>query len=395
MAWAASQALIIFMVANVDELKLAGLTILGLGIYAPIGLLLGFNLRNRIAVDANESFDKRSVLAFRLTMSAVALAVAGTFILLYAETFSSAITALFIVSTRLADQVSDAATGFYQRDEELWKIARSLWVRAIAQLIPFSLCLIVGLDVIFAAVAAGLLCVLSALVADGNALFKEVDRRPGSTSWQGLIAVKGKGMISTFFPFLDSIYANLLRYSAAALLTAESVGRIGVAQTLYSPMAMLVSAIGYSHLASSTRAVRNGDWAGLVSLFMRAAGIGTASIVIAILILHYMPGSFYELIGLIPESVGRDVTLLVFFAFFPLVANGFACQTLLAAGSLRHYSANPIVGLVLFSVFLIAFLFVFKFTPLLSVFAAFTVSSLTRLMFSAYAILLLRKDYIR
>lgn len=395
MAWAASQALIIFILANVDELKLAGLTILGLGIYAPLGLLLGFNLRNRVAVDVNEGFEKRSVLAFRLTMSAAALVVAGVCIFLYAETLSAAITALFIVATRLADQVSDAATGFYQRDDELWKIARSLWVRAIAQLVPFSLCLIVGLDVVVAAAVAGLLCIFSVLATDGNVLFKKGGRRRSATSWQGLIAVKGKGIGSIFFPFLDSVYANLLRYSAAVLLTAESVGRIGVAQTLYSPMAMFVTAIGYSHLAGSARAVRNGDSVALVRLFMRAAGIGVASLLVALVVLYYMPGSFYELIGLIPVSAGRDVTLMVFFAFAPLVANGFACQTLLAAGSFRHYSINPIIGLVCFGALLVAFLYFFKFSPLLSVFAAFFVSSMARLMFSAYAMLLVRKDYIK
>lgn len=380
-----------FVLARNESLHLVGLVMLGLSVYAPISLLTGFNLRNRVAVDAEEIYQKSEVFALRLLTSTAALFLTGFLIFFYTDDVRSALVAFFFVATRLSDQLADVSVGFYQRDGELERIAKSLFFRSLSQVLPFIVVYSVDIDVLWASVVAAILSLMTVMYIDGGlkgGMFASVS---GVTKPLFVGGVKAS-LQASVFPFLDSVYVNSLRYAAALFLTADSVGRIGVAQTLYAPLAMFITALGYGHLSRSSSAAKSQDWGLLLKLLIKASVIGMSVVLVATVVLYIIPDGFYSLVGLKPESMGRDAAVFVFLGLAPLAANGFACQTLLSAKLGREYSLNPMVGIFVFMLALAAVVYILGFNFQSGIFVAYFAGSCARVVHASLSIFAARRS---
>lgn len=384
--WAGSQALITIALARNGFMELLGLYYLGLGVFAPACLLVGLNLRNLIAVDADRQISILPALLIRFMAASFAVLPTGAALFLFADT-QNATVALILVAGRAADQIAELAVGFYQRENLHPKIGRSAMWRGMAAALPLVLVLYFSQSILIASLVSTLFTFVALWVVDIRELRRRAAQDDRQTIRQTLALLSGTFQ-SAPYPLLDSLFSNLLRYSVALFLPAQTLGLIAVAQTLYAPLQLVISSLGYTFL---TRARTISITLGQAHLkrhmlrgFYYSGALSSAFLGFSILVPDGWLGTLFSTD---PTQTKRTVQLVSLSMFF-LPFCGFAALT---AYSQNKYliPTRAVLFSMIFFVATIALLNVLSSTlSLEKIVAVFIVSVVLRLLISTRGVLM-------
>jgi O-antigen/teichoic acid export membrane protein len=348
--WAVAQALLLLYLAQVSGLVLVGVVTVGFAVFAPVALLLSFNLRTSVAINLLPKLEFRLLLLFRLATSFVSVLIAATAAWAVDSGSSNAVCAALLLSTKLIDNVADLNVGLYQRDHRMGHIANSLNVRGIAILVAIGISIVAGLDALtFCALAAGLYAATFVLFD-----MSRIDLRGGNesdgpkASIRQTIGAIQKNWMSALFPAADNLHQNCLRLGATLFFEISTVGLIGLALTAYAPMQLLVTAVGMKILPQLRQHQQEGDKEAFEKVrrmgMLYGLGIASATVVIA----FFVPALLYEMVFKADGDLAKRVTVMVGLANWLLPMCGLMSLSLIASQNTKRYLFGPILAVGVF-----------------------------------------------
>lgn len=354
--WAVAQALLMIALVRFGGLELAGLFTLALAVFTPACLFTGLNLRSLIAVDNEHAIDIRTALVVRAG-SVISALLLCAIVLYFAAGGLTAnwLIAMGLIVARGADQSADVTMGWYQRNNRLQLIGRSYFARGAATIVPFGLVLLFGGSIALAALATLAANWVTHLAIDLRPIFRHrFESSPVSPAQ--LVRSLGGGLASAPYPFLDSLYFNSLRYGVVIFFGTETLGLLGVAQTLYVPLQLAITAAGYTYLTRARALVLSADRSGQLRLLaMGLAGsllIGMAFV----LFVYLIPAQWLALIFQVDGAAQKEVLLIFALATLPLPMGGFFSLSRTARREMAIISIAVGAALGLYALFLASLL---------------------------------------
>ncbi len=382
--WAVSQALMIIIISKKLSIELVGYLILGLGIYAPLCLAGGLNLRTLIAIDVKHELNLRDAFRLRAAAATFSFAIVATIFWLLTDSSLDLVILLCLTGTRIADQICDIAAGHYQRINNHSKIGISFGFRGVFTLLPFIGLLLFDWHVVIASALSFFGVLIITIILDVMPNLRNLGQSKKLDSGiVDLFKKFGKSNWSAPFPFLDSLHANSLRYAIYIFLTSEILGSIGVAQTFYAPVQLLISSIGYIYLSKSHLILSRGSISemrghiltGFIYGVFPVIGFATISAVMP----NFLIGAAFPNTYLDPKYA----LLLIALAMSPLGIVGFTSQILVVSKKNKSYSISPLIGLIVFWVPQLLIYFSGNDLNLVGVILIFFFSGLARLAFNS------------
>lgn len=361
--WALAQALVIFLLAKQSGgIELIGTFTLGLAIFTPLCLIGGLNLRNLIAIDEGNEIDIVAALILRAFVVVLALAVTIIALQITGNLKEQWLIIVMLLGTRAVDHVSDVAAGFYQNNNQLKRIGHSFFARGCANFLPLVIVWSLSGRLDLSVVASFLTTVVFVIFFDLLVVKKikkpqEEGRKLGIGA---LFKVLLPSFSASFFPFFDSLHTNSLRYAIFFLFSGSVLGLVGIAQTLFSPIQLLVSALGYIYLPRMRAIIKKGRREEIVS-FVKIGGIWGAIPTIGFLVFSLtLPESLLRIaFGDIDIPGLRQALHTISIAMLFFGVAGYLAQSVLAMKEERYYMLSPLIGLTFFAA-VITSIYVFK-----------------------------------
>lgn len=349
--WAAAQAAIVIVLSSRGEHALIGVYTLGLAVFAPLCLLGSLNLRTSVALGRdNMVFAPRQALALRAGVVIVALLVTLAVLTAAAGGFAQWLIAATLISIRAVDQISDVSTGFYQRNDRQDLIARSFFIRGATNFLPFVATVVLTGDVLLATLLALAATLVAALAHDALPMLRKGGAVAGRL-WQEIRDIARRSAWVAFYPVLDNLHFNSFRYAMFLATSAEFMGLVGVAQTLFVPFQLVVTALGFQFLPQALR-LHHGDLKDGGSRenahLWKGVGLGFAVTVSFAVLVWLMPSSLIGWIFQEGAQEARPALMVVAIAMLPVAATGFVALSLIAREERRLYVLAPTVALVVF-----------------------------------------------
>ncbi|MER9546241.1 hypothetical protein NKI72_30070 [Mesorhizobium sp. M0437] len=385
--WAASQAICILVLSHHSMASTIGVYTLGLSIFAPLCLLFGLNLRVVMSFESVDSSVVNDALILRVAGVLFSYTVTALVISFLTDLASSEKwVALALIAGRVGDQVSDLIIGIYQRENSQARIAISFAGRGIAGMVPFLGVIYLGGSFLEAAILSSTCVIATAVLLDvcmsmqfgpaGHVLertsFKRIRRLVLDNLWVGM------------FPALDSLHTNCFRFGIFLTSSAQIMGFVGAAQTLFVPFQMLATAVGFIFLPEAIRVHRSGNKAAYTINIFKGISVGLA-IGLAFFMVSVLIGDRALTLVFGNASVEMRTGLyLTAVAMILIHASGFVGLSVVARGATRVYTSAPIVGIIVF-VLLLAPEFFFDFGSAsigMAVAISFAGSILARLLYS-------------
>lgn len=343
LVWAIAQAILSIQISRHGGLEMFGAYILALSILSPINLAVGLNLRNRIAIDESRSLDIQLSLITRL-MGATASMVA-TLLLIFPFT-NYAYSILILVSLKLMDQTADLISGYFQREGRHARIGVSYGARGAGVAIPFLVTTFLGGNIEAAALMALLVGSIVHIWIDVYPVISSEPRniRGGhGTAREKLSKIASLKNLSTLpYPFLDTIFFNSFRYAIGGLLSSGTLGVLGVVQTFYAPVQLVVTALGYTYLSRSRDVYRQNSKEKYVNLYYISLFGSFCCGMAFTFAIWIIPKSLLEDVFKLPVSIDRQTLVVMALAFTFLPMAGFASLTSMARQDFR----TPVIAVI-------------------------------------------------
>ncbi|WPH22436.1 lipopolysaccharide biosynthesis protein [Variovorax paradoxus] len=384
--WALAQALVIFLLAKQSGgVGLIGTFTLGLAVFTPLCLIGGLNLRNLIAIDERNEIDVLTALILRTLVVVFALAVTIIALQIIGNLKEQGLIIIMLLGTRAVDHVSDVAAGFYQNNNQLKRIGHSFFARGCANFLPLAIVWSLSGSLELSVTASFLTTIVAVIFFDLLAVrkMKESSKERKNLGFGALFKVILPSFSASLFPFLDSLHINSLRYAIFFLFSGSVLGLVGIAQTLFAPIQLLVSALGYIYLPKVREVIKKGRRDEIVS-FVKTGGIWGAVPTIGFLVLSLiLPESLLRIaFGDIDIPGLRQALHAISIAMIFFGVAGYLAQSVLAMKEERYYMLSPLVGLLFFAA-VIASIYIFKSkVELIGVGAFFAASFLIRVIYS-------------
>ncbi len=282
-AFAASQWLILSLLAKLGDSVMLGQYALALAVVTPIAMFSHLNLRSVLVGDVERHHPFGNYFAVRLgtTLAGLGAAAAAGVIFGYAWPVPAAIGLLSVALG--ADQVSDIYYGLMQRRERMDQIARSMAARGVlsAAALGATLWLTHSLVAALAALAAGRLIVL-ALYDHPVSLAR---REPPGKDWDGEYAILRQALPLGLVLMLSSLTVNLPRYAIEARFGAAQLGAFAAVASFLTVGSTAANALGQSAMprlaryysANEARRFRRLAW----QLMAVAGALGVSGVLVA------------------------------------------------------------------------------------------------------------------
>lgn len=249
--WAAGQMAVLIFLSHEGLQELVGVYAVGMGVFAVATMLLGLDLRVAVSTDRKDAIGFRTAIMARAIACAIALPAAAVSMALMTPGRGEFIVATVLVAARVADQLSDVVVGFYVRDSIRNAIARSFLFRGLAVLGAVCLAWILGWSVTAMAWTALAAVILASLAAD---LIPEARARACSPSGHSLSHLIRSTWKTSPYPALDTLHVNSLRFALVIVTGPAFYGLVALAQVIYTPFQIFMSAVGYGYLADARTA---------------------------------------------------------------------------------------------------------------------------------------------
>ena len=349
--WAVAQASIVLFLAHRGAFSVIGAYVLGLSILTPLCLLGGLNLRVLVALDGENAICARAAILLRAAITLLALAMTGGILLIVTPERSDAISALFLVATRIGDQLSDVANGYQQKNGNHDAIGRSFLIRGAALILPFLVIFAVNMSMpsLDIMLVLGLGCAITTLLASLIVDIWPLWRRSNAlhSTWLDIGVLLRNARHIAGYPLLDSLHMNSFRYAIFLTSSAEYLGLIGVAQTLYVPFQLLGTALGYPFLSRLRETITTKP-ADFWRLTWQGIGMGLAIGGVFLICGVIVPEAILSTIFSGHGASLKPALMLVGIAMLPMLACGFAAQSLAAQRVQMAYILAPTAGFLLF-----------------------------------------------
>ncbi|WP_369652437.1 lipopolysaccharide biosynthesis protein [Variovorax sp. V213] len=346
--WALTQALVILLLARqAGGVELIGTFTLALAIFTPLCLVGGLNLRNLIAIDEGKRIDIAAALILRAIVVVVALAITVVALQCTGNLNSQWLIVVALLATRALDHVSDVAAGFYQNNNRLGKIGTSFFARGCASFLPLIAIWSLGGGLGWAAVASFLTTLAAVIVFDLISIrkIKEINKDKGNPKIGVLFKALMPSLSASLFPFFDSLHSNSLRYVVFFLFSSSVLGLVGIAQTLFAPVQLLISALGYSYLPKMRMLVKAGDRDKIISLVREGSLQGLLPTAAFLILSLIVPESLLRVaFGSVDLNGLREALYMVSIAMLFFGVTGYLAQSVLAMRQERYYLLSPLIG---------------------------------------------------
>lgn len=347
--WATGQAGLVFILSLTYGLEAVADYILALAIYTPIALFFSKNSRNLLAVDANKKLDVVLLLRERVLYSVIAFIITGILIFVITTTHNTFLIVLWLILARVSDQIADVCFGFYQRENLSNRIAWSQLFRGIGSVLLIIVGYVDVVDFVFATALYAVIYILIVLYYDVLFILKRNEQDLSVNT--GLAASFN---FSALYPFLDTIHLNSLRYFFVFLLTKQELGYLGLAQTLYMPVQLFITACGFLFITHIRDLYEKNKAIGCLHV-LKGMMLGALGSLIYILFLIIIPVEY--LVYVFPDDPGKGreylICISIIMAFFGM--SGFISQILIVQGKVKKYSRGPSVGIIIFILSILIF----------------------------------------
>jgi len=283
-AFAASQWLILSLLAKLGDSVMLGQYALALAVVTPIAMFSHLNLRSVLVGDVERRHPFGNYFAVRLatTLLGLGAAAAAAVIFGYARPVPAAIGLLSVALG--ADQISDIYYGLMQRRERMDQIARSMAARGVlsAAALGATLWLTHSLVAALAALAAGRLIVL--VLYDHPVSLAR--REPPGKDWDGEYRILRQALPLGLVLMLSSLTVNLPRYAIEARFGAAQLGVFAAVASFLTVGSTAANALGQSAMprlaryysANEVRRFRRLAW----QLMAVAGALGVSGVLMAL-----------------------------------------------------------------------------------------------------------------
>ncbi|TIS80412.1 MAG: hypothetical protein E5W94_01205 [Mesorhizobium sp.] len=353
--WAASQAICILVLSHHDMASTIGVYTLGLSIFAPLCLLFGLNLRVVMSLESVDGTVANDALTLRLAGVLFSYALTALVIFSLSDPASSEKwIALALIAGRIGDQVSDLIVGIYQRDNRQERIAISFASRGVAGMLPFLGVIYLGGSFIQAATLSSACVIATSILLDvymsmqpclarhiiGRPSFARVRRLIMDNFWVGM------------FPALDSVHTNCFRFGIFLTSSAQIMGFVGAAQTLFVPFQMMATAVGFIYLPEAIKVHRGGNKSAYTLNIFKGISVGLA---IGLAFFLFSVSINDRMLTLVFGNASVEMRTGLYWTAVAMIlvhSSGFIGLSVVARGATRVYTAAPVVGIFAFVVLL-------------------------------------------
>ncbi|MFN7993898.1 MAG: oligosaccharide flippase family protein [Bryobacteraceae bacterium] len=171
--YAASQWVMVVILARITDPQAVGTLALAFAVTAPVTIFFNMQLRAVVATDVSGAHTLEKYLFTRLITAAGALVIIASYIAFAHKDGSTTAVILIIGLAKASESLSDLIHGYWQFQERMELVGKSLTVRAVIGLAGFAIAIVLTRSLKWGAVGflAGSLVVL--LFFDGKRLLRE------------------------------------------------------------------------------------------------------------------------------------------------------------------------------------------------------------------------------
>ena len=239
--WALAQALTVIVLSHFESIELVGIYTLGLAFFSPLCLLGSLNLRTLLAIDTDKHINLNAAYQFRAIVIFISLILTAVFLFISSSDLERLKIAILLVAVRSSDQMSDVATGDFQRTNKHYMIALSYMMRGLASILPLSIVLMLNGSLLLAAALTLFTSVCVTVAFDIVPTIRNEKNKNNKSDIRNLINTLGKSLWSAPYPFMDNFHFNSLRYSIFLLASTSVLGVVSAAQTMYAPIQLIIN----------------------------------------------------------------------------------------------------------------------------------------------------------
>ncbi|ABA81569.1 hypothetical protein GQF56_21700 [Rhodobacter sphaeroides] len=343
--WAASQAAVLLATAHTSSYEIIGSFSVGLSIFAPLCLLTGLNLRVAMAVSDPPKISPSTALLLRSTTTLACFILAGAITYLVSASSETGRSAILLLALRSFDQISDVSVGYFQQRNQRSNVGRSFLVRGLGNLAPFLVAFELGFSLDGALVISLLSTVLVVAYFDILPVTRTSVRSVGHNRNCIRSLIRSTWSISALHPVLDSLQANMLRYLCLMAASTHFMGVLALAQMMFVPFQLIVTATGYITLENSRKARQAGDKSGLKRYLFRSASFGLVASVLTALTIQSLPSQILDLVFHAEPDAVRESILMVGLAILFWASCGYLSQGLIVSDQHTRYFLAPLIGI--------------------------------------------------
>jgi len=273
-AFAASQWLILSLVAKLGSSTLLGQYALAAAVANPIAMFSHLNLRSILAGDVERRRPFGDYYAVRLAATFLGVAAAGLAALIsgYAHPVPALI--LLLSAALAADQVSDIYYGLMQRRERMDQIARSMAARGVLSAAALGAVLWLTHSLVAAVAALGVVRLAVLLAYDRPASGAQGEQPP--TGLAGQAAILRQAVPLGLVLMLVSLTVNAPRYAIEHNYGLAELGAFAAVASFLTIGSTAANALGQSAMPRLARYYSQGDSGRLHTLIWKLLGVAGA-----------------------------------------------------------------------------------------------------------------------
>lgn len=346
--WAVAQAAVILLLSKSGEHALIGIFMLGLAIFVPLCLLGSFNLRMAVSIDRDLAFSPRLVVSFRIVVVSLAYTITAALLFILSDSLDQWLAGTLLIGMRAADQLGDVVAGFYTRDDRQDLVARSFFLRGIANIAPFVILFQLTHDVIITAGFTSGIAIATVAFHDLRPMLRAAVPSVKRLLVPEMLQTLRKTAMTAPIPVLDSLHFCSFRYAIYFTASTELLGMVGVGQTLFVPFQLLSSAINFTYLPFASRVLpdanRNEVGRHLALGMLLGFSVSCLFLLSAFLLPQWLAAMLFGERAKDATSIVKMVAL----AMLAVTPSVFASSCLISLGQEKTYMLSPLVGILMF-----------------------------------------------
>jgi O-antigen/teichoic acid export membrane protein len=251
--YAACQWGILVVLAKFTNPETVGQFALGLAITSPVIMLTNLQLRGVLATDSKVEYQFGDYFALRLGMSCLAFVAIAALILIGGYRLQTGVVILLIGLAKIVESISDVLYGFFQQQEQLNRIAKSMIIKGVLSLAALTICVYLTRNIVWAAATLLITWSVGMFVYDipkAMTLLRQVRRSQvrllSEWHWSHLTKLAWVTLPLGLVMMLNSLTTNMPRYYLEHSWGEKELGLFAAMAYLIVAGTTVVGALGQS-----------------------------------------------------------------------------------------------------------------------------------------------------
>lgn len=277
--YAATQWVIIVVLARLSSPEAVGQYALGLAITAPIMLFASLKLRALQATDARREYAFGHYLALRLIATVIALSAIAAIATGSGYSGETIAVIVLVAAIKACDGLGDVVHGLLQQYERMDRIAMSRMLTGVAQVMVCAGALAMTRSVVVATAGMALVSALVAVTYDlhnARLISASFAALMPAWDWTPLRRLAVVGIPAGLTITLGSLAINIPRYVVALHFNERDLGMFAAIGAVALAGGLLVTALAQSAAPRLALYYASGNWRAFDRLLIRLIGAGTA-----------------------------------------------------------------------------------------------------------------------